>query len=102
MVWDESHSLVTAARDGSEGYILSRSTESNRRPVSFVFAGEAGEKDGSDIVLDVPLLKESLNFRLLARGLALPVALSILCTVVSRPAAESLEDHELAHKPALE
>ena len=73
VVWDESHSLVTAARDGSEGYILSRSTESNRRPVSFVFAGEAGEKDGSDIVLDVPLLKESLNFRLLARGLAYPM-----------------------------
>jgi len=71
--WDESQSIVVKAKDGSEGYILARSTESNRRPVAFVFAGRSDEKDGEQINLDRSILKNSLNYRLLARGLAYPM-----------------------------
>jgi hypothetical protein len=64
---------VIGAEDGKEGYILSRSTESNRRPVAFVFPGEAEEPDGADVNLDVPILKKSLNYKLLSRGLVYPM-----------------------------
>jgi hypothetical protein len=73
VVWNETHSTVIKAQDGTEGYILARSTESNRRPVAFVFAGATEEKDGTEIVLDESILIESLNYRLLARGLAYPM-----------------------------
>lgn len=73
VVWDEEHSQVLSAEDGVEGYILSRSTESNRRPVAFVFAGEACDRDGCEVSLDGPILKRSLNYRLLSRGLAYPM-----------------------------
>lgn len=71
--WDENERTVVEAQDGTEGYILARSTESNRRPVAFVFAGESDEKDGAEINLDRSILKNSLNYRLLARGLAYPM-----------------------------
>ncbi|MDD1762040.1 MAG: hypothetical protein LUQ59_07375 [Methanothrix sp.] len=71
--WDENERTVVKARDGTEGYILARSTESNRRPVAFVFAGKSDEKDGAEINLDRSILKNSLNYRLLARGLAYPM-----------------------------
>ena len=71
--WDENERTVVKARDGTEGYILARSTESNRRPVAFVFAGGSDEKDGGQINLDRSILKNSLNYRLLARGLAYPM-----------------------------
>jgi hypothetical protein len=71
--WDENERTVVKARDGIEGYILARSTESNRRRVAFVFAGESDEKDGAEMNLDRSILKNSLNYRLLARGLAYPM-----------------------------
>jgi len=73
VVWNEAESKVIGAEDGTKGYILSRSTESNHRPVAFVFPGEAEEPDGADVNLDVPILKKSLNYRLLARGLVYPM-----------------------------
>lgn len=73
VVWNETQSTVIKAQDGTQGYILARSTESNRRPVAFVFAGEAEVKDGGQITLDESILKESLNYRLLALGLAYPM-----------------------------
>lgn len=73
VVWDETQSRVIKAEDGTEGYILARSTEINRRPVAFVFAGECIEKDGSMITLNESILKKSLNYGLIARGLAYPM-----------------------------
>jgi len=73
VVWDETQSTVVKAQDGTQGYILARSTESYRRPVAFVFAGETEERDGAEITLDGSILKESLNYRLLASGLAYPM-----------------------------
>ncbi len=55
-----------------EGYILARSTEANRRPVAFVFAGGIEHRDGSEVILDESILKRSLNYGLIARGLAYP------------------------------
>ena len=72
VVWDESQTRVIKAEDGTEGYILARSTEANRRPVAFVFAGGIEERDGSLINLDESILKKSLNYGLIARGLAYP------------------------------
>jgi len=73
VVWNETHSTVVKAQDGTDGYILARSTESNRRPVAFVFAGETPEKDGAEIMLDESILKESFNYQILVRGLAYPM-----------------------------
>jgi endonuclease YncB( thermonuclease family) len=73
VVWDETKTTVIKARDGTEGFILARSTESNRRPVAFVFSGEAEEKDGSEITLEEAGVMQSLNYKLLARGMAYPM-----------------------------
>lgn len=72
VVWDETQSRVIKAQDETEGFILARSTEANRRPVAFVFAGEIEHRDGSEVILDESILKRSLNYALIARGLAYP------------------------------
>jgi len=72
VVWDGPQSTVVSAKDGTEGYILARTTESNRRPVAFVFAGDTEEKDGKEVLLDAKMLKDSLNYKLVAKGLAYP------------------------------
>jgi hypothetical protein len=73
VVWDEMQERVIKAEDGTEGYILARSTESYRRPVAFVFAGGSEEKDGREISLNESMLSKSLNYGLIVRGLAYPM-----------------------------
>ncbi|MFZ2472951.1 MAG: hypothetical protein WAW52_13570 [Methanothrix sp.] len=90
VVWDETHSTVVKAQDETVGYILSRSTESNRRPVAFVFDGETEEKDGAEITLDESILKESYNYRLLARGLAYPMYYNGLFSDLRLPLTEAV------------
>jgi len=63
---------VVSAQDGTRGYILARHTEANRRPVSFVYAGNSPEADGASVVLRSPRLKSSLNYKSVAAGLAYP------------------------------
>lgn len=70
--WDRSRMTVTAADDGKPGYILARAVEKNRRPVSFVFAGDPPEADGSEVRLDPERLRQSYNYIALAEGLAYP------------------------------
>ncbi|HKQ99924.1 MAG TPA: hypothetical protein VJT09_04580 [Pyrinomonadaceae bacterium] len=60
-------------RDATPGYILSRSLEVHGRPVSFVFAGEAPENDGAQVVLKVPRFRRSLNYKLVENGFAYPL-----------------------------
>ncbi|MCY7368879.1 MAG: hypothetical protein LH474_12090 [Chamaesiphon sp.] len=72
VVWDSAHRNVTAAKDGTPGYILTRQKDINGRPVSFVFAGTPSEQDGSNIFLDSNRLKKSLNHQTLAAGNAYP------------------------------
>jgi endonuclease YncB( thermonuclease family) len=70
--WNEARTMVTAANDGTQGYILSREVEKNGRPVAFVYAGTLPEEDGSEIFLDADRMSESLNQRALEEGLAYP------------------------------
>jgi endonuclease YncB( thermonuclease family) len=70
--WDVLRTRITEANDGTEGYVISRTVEPNRRPVAFVFAGSPPKPDGSSIFLDVELLRQSLNYQALEAGLAYP------------------------------
>ncbi len=70
--WNEARTKVTAASDGTEGYIISRAVEKNGRPVSFVYTGTPPIEDGSEIFLDVERMGRSLNHRALEEGVAYP------------------------------
>jgi hypothetical protein len=70
--WNPSHSSVTAAADGTPGFILSRNVEKNGRPVAFAYAGENTYGDGADVYVDEQVLGRALNRQLLAEGLAYP------------------------------
>ncbi|MDQ4142995.1 MAG: nuclease [Actinomycetota bacterium] len=70
--WNEARTRVTAANDGTEGYVLSRAVEKNGRPVSFVYVGEPPEEDGSEVFLDADRMRQSLNHRALEEGVAYP------------------------------
>jgi len=72
VVWDNRGMNVTAADDGTPGYILARAVEKYGRPIAFVFAGQPPEADGSDVFLDVKRLMDSYNHLALAEGLAYP------------------------------
>jgi endonuclease YncB( thermonuclease family) len=63
---------VLQALDKVEGYIISRTTEGNQRPLSYAFAGQPEEADGTSVFLDKNRLKASLNYQLLKAGLAYP------------------------------
>jgi hypothetical protein len=90
VVWDESQTRVIKAEDGTEGYILARSTEANRRPVAFVFASGIEERDGSLINLDESILKKSLNYGLIARGLSYPTYYNGLFSDLRLPMTEAM------------
>lgn len=68
--WDVLRTRVVSANDGTEGFILSRQVEPNRRPVAFIFEGNADVEDGREIFLDRDLLRRSLNYQQLEAGLA--------------------------------
>lgn len=70
--WNATRTRITDAKDGVPGHILARAAEQYRRPVAFAFAGAPPEADGAEIFFDVERLRESLNYRLLASGLAYP------------------------------
>ena len=70
--FNEAGTKVVSARDGTRGYILSRRTEKNHRPVSFVFAGNAEEDDGAQIFLRPDRLEQSVNYKSALAGLAYP------------------------------
>ncbi len=70
--WNETMTTVTAANDGTEGYILSRAVEKYGRPVTFVYTGTSPEEDGSEIFLDADRMRQSLNHRALEDGVAYP------------------------------
>ncbi|MEC4748959.1 hypothetical protein [Methylomicrobium sp. Wu6] len=70
--FNDAGTRIVSAEDGTAGYILSRTTEKNRRPVSFVFAGAAEESDGAPVFLDPGRLKYSINYQSVLAGLAYP------------------------------
>lgn len=74
VVWGPTGKKVVHADDGVHGYIVTRGVDNNRygRPVSFVYAGKAQEKDGSEIYLKPDRLVQSVNYKLIAAGHAYP------------------------------
>lgn len=72
VIWNASHSKVTSAADGTEGFIISRTTEENGRPVAFVFGPDPNLLDGQEIFVNARLVRKSVNYRMLKEGLAYP------------------------------
>jgi endonuclease YncB( thermonuclease family) len=70
--WNDSQSRVKSAKDGVPGYIVSRMAEDKGRPVSYVFDASQGWQDGQELFLEKPLVRKSVNFRMLRDGLAYP------------------------------
>ncbi|KAM3100631.1 thermonuclease family protein [Phormidesmis sp. 146-12] len=65
--------LLGGNKNGLPGYILSSHTDKNGRPVCFVFTGNSPNADGTDILLEGDLLKQSINYQLLIEGLVYPM-----------------------------
>lgn len=61
------------AKDATLGFILSRTLEVTGRPVSFVFTDNPPGEDGEEVYLRVPLLKRSINYKLVQSGNAYPL-----------------------------
>ncbi len=70
--WDSEGSGELGSSDGTEGYILARSIDRYGRVVAFIYPGLFPEFDGSDIFLDEDLLRESINYKMLGKGMAYP------------------------------
>jgi endonuclease YncB( thermonuclease family) len=70
--WDALRTRITAANDGTPGYIVTRTTEKNGRPVAFAFVGAPPEADGASLFLTANRVKQSVNAASLAEGLAYP------------------------------
>jgi endonuclease YncB( thermonuclease family) len=78
VVWDNRQMTVTAANDGTPGYILTRAVEKYGRPIAFVFAGDPPEADGGEAFLDADRLRDSYNYMALAEGLTFPTYYTVL------------------------
>ncbi len=72
VVWNANGSRVRSADDGVPGYIISRTAERYGRPVSFVFAKMKNIEDGQEIYLNNKIVRKSVNFKMLSKGLAYP------------------------------
>lgn len=59
--------------DTGPGYILARQLGRWGRPISFVFAGETEEADGSAVYLKADRMQRSVNFQLIEAGVVYPL-----------------------------
>ena len=71
--WYPSHSRVKTADDAVPGYILTRTTEGKGRPISFVFDNAMDLDDGDLVHVNSSLVKRSVNYKMIAKGLAYPM-----------------------------
>lgn len=94
---DALRTMVTAADDGTEGYIISRAVEKNHRPVAFVFAGKPPLADGSKIFLDVKQLQKSVNYHQLETGLAYPTYYKGLFPDLRKACTDAVDKARAAH-----
>ena len=72
VVWNATRSRVVSAGDNVPGYVVSRTTERNGRPVSFLFSGIEELDDGQEVFLNKTIARRSVNFKMLSKGLAYP------------------------------
>lgn len=65
---------ATKNADPIEGYIIVNDVERKGRPISFAFAGKTRLRDGGKVTKDKlqKILKDSINYQLLAEGLVYP------------------------------
>jgi len=70
--WDRGGHRVTSASDGTEGYILTRGTGPYGRPIAFLFSGRPPSRRHEQR-LEVDLLTQSANYKLLAEGFVYPL-----------------------------
>lgn len=70
--WNQQRTKVVSANDGTRGYIIARQVERNNRPISFAFAGDTEEGDGSFIEFYAERLAESVNYKSVEAGMAYP------------------------------
>jgi uncharacterized protein (DUF952 family) len=97
MQTDAMRTLVTAADDGTEGYIVSRTVEKNQRPVAFVFAGKPPAADGAQIFFDVEHLRKSVNYHQFETGLAYPTYYKGLFPDLRRACTNAVRKARSAH-----
>ncbi len=81
----DGYRVLPPANDGQKGYILSKQLDVHGRPVSFVYAGTTSLTNGSWQYLRKPLLKVSLNYKLLRRGLVYPLFYDTLYSTIREP-----------------
>ncbi|WP_131742821.1 nuclease [Actinomadura roseirufa] len=74
----DGETVVDASPEQVPGHILTRFADLHGRPVSFAYAGPGEHDDLADVHVDVPLLRQSVNHRLIAEGLAYPTFYSKL------------------------
>ncbi len=55
------------------GYVLARMVDPHGRPICFAFSGNVDSKDGSDIILDQAMVRNSVNYKQVAAGYGYPL-----------------------------
>ena len=70
--WNANGTQIAHSEDETEGFILVRTMERYGRAVAFVFSGASSYSDGNEVYLEEDLLKESINYKMTANGLAYP------------------------------
>ena len=95
--FDKAGTKVISAQDGTPGYILSRKTEKYRRPVSFVFAGDAEEDDGAQIFLRPDRLEECVNYKSALAGFAYPTYYSGLFSDLRKKMTSAVNKAQKGH-----
>ncbi len=70
--------------DTPRGFILTRQTDGNRRPVSFAYSGDINEPDGADVFIDATIVKRSVNYKMVESGYAYPMFYETLLMEIRR------------------
>lgn len=71
--------VVTAAEpEEVPGFILTKFTDVYGRSIAFAFKGQSDLDDGSEVYVDKSLIKKSVNYHMLSKGLAYPTFYSKL------------------------
>lgn len=82
--------LPPAQNDGAAGWIAARSLDVHGRPVSFLFSGEAPNKDGTSLTVTNQLLRRSANYKQIASGSAYPLFYDTLFGQLRAPLAQAV------------
>lgn len=90
--------LLGGNQNGLVGYVLSSHTDRNGRPVCFVFTGDSSDEDGINVFLDSDLLKQSVNYQLLAEGLLYPMFYETLYKELRDEMTEAVKTARQANK----